>query len=209
MFDKIKIIWLGHSCFKIEYGGHSIVLDPYENVDGYPELSVSAGAVHASHGHDDHGCIQAVTLEKEEGNSPFKLTEIPCFHDSEGGALRGTNLITVIEVAGKRIAHFGDLGHMLSGEQIAAVGRCDVIMLPVGGFYTIDARGARQVVEDTDPTVVIPMHYRNGKYGFDVIAEVDEFLDLCADREIISMDSNTYEVDDSEKRRVVVLKFAK
>ncbi len=98
MSDRIKLTWHGHSCFKIEAKGHSAVIDPYTGVPGYPELSLSAGEVYTSHDHDDHGWVRAVRIEDEPGESPFKVTTVDCFHDPEGGALRGGNKITVFEV---------------------------------------------------------------------------------------------------------------
>lgn len=207
MSDRIKLTWHGHSCFKIEAKGHSAVIDPYTGVPGYPELSLSAGEVYTSHDHDDHGWVRVVRIEDEPGESPFKVTTVDCFHDPEGGALRGGNKITVFEVLGKRIAHLGDLGHQLGEEQVKSIGACDVILLPVGGTYTVDAREAKQVADVLDPAVIIPMHYRTGRYGFDVIAEPEEFLRLCTDRRIIREDTAVWEVDDSGERRVVLLKF--
>ncbi len=208
MAQKVTLTWYGHACFKIEYSGHSIVIDPYRDVTGYPELRLTAGAVTASHEHDDHGALDQVTVVREEGESPFRMETVSCFHDDAGGTLRGENRITVIEAGGKRIAHMGDLGHMLSEEQLAAVGRCDVMLIPVGGYYTVDAKGAKQVVDAADPAVVIPMHYRSGSYGYDVIAEPDEFLELCTDRKVIRAKGPVWEIDDSEERRAVLLQFA-
>lgn len=207
MSDRVKITWYGHSCFKIEAAGHSAVIDPYTDVPGYPELSLTAGEVYTSHGHDDHGWVQAVKIVEEAGESPFKISVVPCFHDPEGGALRGENKITIFEVLGKRIAHLGDLGHLLSEEQIKAVGKCDVILIPVGGYYTIDAQEAKKTADALDPCVIIPMHYRTGKYGFDVIAEPDEFLKLCKDHKVIYGEGPDWEIDDSDEKRVVLLKF--
>ncbi len=209
MSEKVTLTWYGHACFKIECGGHSLVMDPYRDVTGYPKLNLSAGTVMASHmQHDDHNAFDMVTITDEKGESPFRTETVDCFHDREGGSLRGKNKITIIEAGGKRIAHMGDLGHTLSEEQIAAVGKCDVMLIPVGGYFTVDAGEAKQIVDATDPIVVIPMHYRSGSYGYDVIAEPDEFLSLCSDRELIRQQGPVWEIDDSEERRVVLLKFA-
>ncbi len=208
MSDRVKITWFGHACFKIECGGHSIAIDPYREVPGYPELSLEAGSVCCSHTqHDDHGYTEAVRIVEEKGESPFSVRTVDCFHDPEGGALRGENKITIVEAAGKRIAHCGDLGHLLSEEQLRALGACDVMMIPVGGYFTVDAMGAKQIVDAADPIVVIPMHYRTGNIGFDVLTEVDEFLKLCTDRTIVSISGSDFEVDDSKERRTVVLEF--
>ena len=208
MSDRVKITWFGHACFKVECGGHSIAIDPYREVPGYPALSMEAGAVYCSHTHhDDHGYTEAVKIVEEAGESPISVSTVDCFHDPEGGSLRGKNQIVIVEAAGKRIAHFGDLGHLLSEQQLQAVGACDVILLPVGGYYTIDAAAAKQVADAVDPAVVIPMHYRRGNVGFDVLSELDDFLKLCTDRSVVFAGGSVFEVDDSKERRVVVLKF--
>lgn len=205
--DKIRLTWLGHSCFKIEYGGNTAVIDPYKDVPGYPSLSCSAGAVYTSHDHDDHGYTQAVRLVKEEGESPFKVTTINCFHDGERGALRGENRITVFEAGEIKIAHFGDLGHPLSADMTKKLKGLNVALIPVGGYYTIDGAQAYDVMKAIDPDVTIPMHYRKGQYGFDVISGPEEFLDLISDRKIEKSELDHIEIGASEEKRVVLLTF--
>ncbi len=205
--DKVKLTWLGHSCFKIEFGGHSAVIDPYKEVPGYPHLSCSAGAVYTSHDHDDHGYTQAVTLIKEEGESPFKITTVNCFHDGEQGALRGKNMITIFEAGGIKAAHFGDIGHLLSDDKIEKLKGLNAAMIPVGGYYTIDGAQAHDLMKAIDPDVTIPMHYRMGKYGFDVISGPEEFLDLISDRKIVKSESDHIEIGASEEKRAVLLTF--
>ncbi len=210
--EKVKITWLGHACFKVECEGHSLVIDPYNGVPGYPALSVKAGEVYASHTHhDDHGYFDAVQIVDEPGESPFSVKTIECFHDDKGGTLRGQNKITLIDAAGKRIAHFGDLGHMLDKDQIAAAGHVDAALIPVGGTYTIEAEGAKKLTDDIDPIVVIPMHYRKGIYGYDVIDEPDKFISLCSEgdgaRRFIEQGSNEFTLDDSDERRIILLRF--
>lgn len=176
--EDLRIIWHGHACFEFVCGERSAVIDPYREVPGYPALALEAGEIYASHSHhDDHGYFEAVKIIAQPGKSPFKVTTVDTFHDPEGGALRGKNKITVIEAGGVRLAHFGDLGHELSAEQLEAIKGIDIAMIPVGGFYTIDGIQAAELAGKIDAKIVIPMHYRRNGRGFDVISEPDVFLD--------------------------------
>lgn len=205
--DKIKITWLGHSCFKLECGGRSAVIDPYREVPGLPELRVEAGEAYKSHDHDDHGYLQAVTIVEEPGPSPFEVSTIPTFHDPENGTLRGDNNITVFKAGDLKIAHFGDLGHRLEDEKAEMLKGLDAALIPVGGFYTITGAEAYELVERIDPKVVIPMHYRKDGRGFDVITGPEVFLDLLKDRPIIMKDSDSVEISKDSERSAVMLEF--
>jgi len=178
---SITLTWLGHACFKLETAGYALVIDPYTKAQGYDEFQTPANAVICSHGHGDHAFKEAVRLENPEAESPFTITALPTFHDPEGGTLRGPNLIHLIECHGLRIAHCGDLGHRPDSETLAALGSLDVLMVPVGGHYTIDAATAHALAETLAPRVVIPMHYRRGALGFPVLAELNDFLALRGD----------------------------
>lgn len=205
--DTIQMTWLGHSCFKLECGGHTAVIDPYDEIPGLPLLHAEAGEVFKSHDHHDHGWLQAVTLVEEAGASPFEVTTYPTWHDDQQGALRGPNLITVFEAAGLKIAHFGDLGEPLSQELIDALQGLDAALIPVGGFYTIDGAQAYEIMEQLDPKLVVPMHFRRGDIGFDVIAEPEEFTKLVTDRPVIESDSNVICIGKDDEKRVVVMTY--
>ena len=172
----MKITCNGHSCFTFEADGFSLVIDPYEDgcVPGLPNLRLSADAVVCSHDHYDHNFTDAVTLSGR--TCPFKLSTVETFHDDTNGSQRGDNLIHIIEYGGVRVAHLGDLGHTLSQEQIESLSGLDAILIPVGGFYTIDAPTACAVADSIGAPVVIPMHFRHGARGFDVLSEVSDFL---------------------------------
>ena len=174
----MKITWYGHSCFLVETDSGSAVFDPYApgSVPGLTLPKLCADAVFCSHLHSDHSYAQGVTLT---GLKPsFAVTQIPTFHDEKHGALRGENTVTLIEAEGIRLVHLGDLGHELSREQIYALGRVDVLLVPVGGYYTIDAKAAHNVAVSLRAKIVIPMHYRGDGFGYGVIAENDAFLAL-------------------------------
>lgn len=203
----MTIQWLGHACFRLEAGGYSIVLDPYRDgmVPGLHALHATANEVLCSHQHEDHAYVQAISLMPAGTPSPFAVTAIESYHDDAQGTLRGTNAIHVLEANGIRACHLGDLGHPLSPTQIAAIGRLDVLMLPIGGHYTIDAPTAYGVAASLDARVVIPMHYRTEAFGFPVIGTLDAFLDLCEPIDYAAGD--TASIGPYEPPRVLVLAY--
>lgn len=203
----MKITWYGHACFKIENKGYEIAIDPYTGVPGYPELNITADAVFASHGHYDHNYFDAVKLNNDGKASSLNVSTIPCFHDEKQGALRGSNLITVFECkeCGAKVVHMGDIGHMLDEKQAAQIKGCDVLMIPVGGFYTIDADAAFELVKKINPTVIIPMHYRDDRKGIGNIGTVDPFLAKFPDAMINHYPDHTFELNKSTQPQVAVM----
>ena len=175
--NQVQIEYFGHACFRLTGLGQRIVLDPYEDgsVPGCPDLRLEAEYVYCSHGHHDHNAVQCVKLA--DGGAPkFTLTELETDHDDAGGAKRGKNTIRVFDFDGIRVAHFGDLGRPLTAAEADALRGLDCAMLPVGGFFTIDARQAAAIAADIRPRMVIPMHYRTATAGYDVIASIDDAL---------------------------------
>lgn len=177
----LKITWYGHACFKLETGEGSAIFDPYTpgSVPGLtlPE-ELFADAVFCSHLHKDHGYARAVHLSGSEPG--FRVERLHSFHDSQQGAVRGENLITVIEAEGKRIAHLGDLGHMPDSELLGKLKGLSVIMIPIGGYYTIDSKIATELVDILQPRITIPMHYRSDGFGHAVLSTADQFVAACA-----------------------------
>jgi len=189
----MKLTYNGHACFTLEHAGFRAVLDPFDgHVPGYPVPVQQAEAVYCSHGHGDHAYLEAVTLTGV-GENPFAVTEVMTCHDDCGGEKRGKNTVRVLEADGIRVCHLGDLGHMPTPEQLAAIGPVDLLLVPVGGYYTIDAVTANAVCAAIGPRAVVPMHYRRGKQGFDVIADVEDFLALRSD--VIRQGSNVLEIN--------------
>lgn len=176
----MKITWLGHSCFALESQGYRILLDPYEDgsVPGLEPLREKAHQVLCSHGHHDHCGVACVTL-LEGGASPFTVETMDTWHDGKAGALRGANTIHILSDGQCRVAHLGDLGCDLTPEQKGKLRHLDALLIPVGGHYTIDAHQAKALADQLSPAVVIPMHYRQGQVGYDVIGTVEEFTTLC------------------------------
>jgi len=183
--NEVSIKWLGHSMFLLTLDDKvKVVTDPFDKSVGYPIPDISADIVLVSHRHFDHDNVKAVKGKPEvvEGVGEravkgVKIKGIGAAHDEKGGALRGKDTIFVWELGGIRFAHLGDLGTMLSEAQIKEMGTIDVLFIPVGGFFTIDATVANQVVSALNPKVVIPMHYKTAVMGPSFpISGVDEFL---------------------------------
>ena len=200
----MKITWLGHSCFILESGGFRALLDPYHEVPGLPDTEAEADAVYCSHDHFDHGWTENVRLTSGKEN-PFTVREISTFHDDQGGALRGSNMVRTFTAEGLTVAHLGDLGHQLSASQLAEIGRCEAILIPVGGFYTIDAAQAKQAADAIGAGVVIPMHYRKGPVGFDVLGTLEDFLALYPREAVKTYPANTMSLTRETPRQVAVL----
>ena len=181
----MKLKWLGHSCFELTLDGGVLVTDPYDESVGYPPLRVRADAVLSSHDHFDHNYFAAVEGDPAIINSPAThracgatVTAAPSFHDEERGAKRGKNLIFTVEAEGLRIAHLGDLGHFPdTEEQKAALSDLDVMLIPIGGFFTIDTPTAVRLIEEFKPRCAIAMHFRNRYCGF-TVSDEKEFVRL-------------------------------
>lgn len=199
----MRISWLGHACFLVEQDDYRVVIDPYRDVPGFPDTSAEAEEVLCSHDHFDHNYRKGVTLHLRK-ESPFTVDTVDTFHDDQRGALRGSNRIHVLRAAGLTLVHLGDLGHPLSQTQAAKLRGCDVLFIPVGGTYTVDAAGAAAVVQQLQPRVVIPMHYRGKNFGFDNIAPVENFLALFP-TELVHHVGNALEVTADMPRQVAVL----
>lgn len=177
------IQWLGHACFAIQLQtGTTIITDPFDQSIGYPLPNLAADYITISHQHYDHNAVKTILGEpviiEKEGQYNFtevNIVGIPSFHDSDGGKKRGKNIIYIIEAEGLRLCHLGDLGHVLTLEQVKAIGDIDVLFVPVGGYFTIDHNQAAKIVEQLGPKCVIPMHYKTEYIDFP-ISGADEFL---------------------------------
>ena len=173
----MKIEYLGHACFLIE---GSLVIDPYKDgsVPGLEPLRVKAAKVICTHEHADHSGVECVELDG--GECGLRVQEVASFHDDAGGSLRGPNTIFVITSdSGEKLVHLGDLGHFPNNEQLAAISDADYLLIPVGGYYTIDAATAVKICEVARPKCIIPMHYRTDVSGYPELATADEFVRLC------------------------------
>lgn len=176
----MKITWIGHSCFRVEKDGYAVVIDPYQDgsVPGLSPVREKAQMVLCTHEHADHYGIASVTVEEKNGN-PFSVTELSTFHDDAEGALRGRTKMLILDDGENRIAHLGDIGCRPEQEQMEQLKNLDALLIPVGGYYTIDAKQAADLVRELAPRIVIPMHFRDDEAGtgYDVIGTVKEFTD--------------------------------
>jgi len=162
----LEVRWYGHSMWRVSNRDVTIVMDPFSNI-GYPmPQDLVADVVLVSHDHFDHNNVALVkgrpTVLRTAGTHHEKGVEfdlVPVWHDEQKGARRGANLLMRFDLEGRRFVHCGDLGHIPSREIIERLGRVDVLFVPVGGTYTIDAAGAAEVARLLNPTIVFPMHY--------------------------------------------------
>lgn len=181
----MEIRWLGHSSFLItDSKGFSILTDPYDKYVGKFFPFVSANIVITSHKHKDHSAVCEVQkYDKHIDNecdycyNGIKLKTFLRNHDDKGGVLRGKTLITKLNIDNITLCHMGDIGEDCTDELVALIGNIDVLMIPVGGTYTIDAHEAKKYIEKIKPKIVIPMHYKNKYCVFD-IDKVDSFVSL-------------------------------
>lgn len=179
------ITWHGHSCFKIvNQGGHlTIITDPFDKKIGLNPPRVSADIVTVSHDHYDHNNVKIIGDNPFVINSPgeyeikgVRINGCLSFHDTDEGKERGINNIYLIEIDKIRICHLGDLGQeKLTDKQLEAIGQVDILMIPVGGNYTIGAGQAAKISKQLEPYLIIPMHYKLPGLKID-LDDLEEFL---------------------------------
>ncbi len=209
---------MGHSQFLLEdAAGQRVVTDPFDASVGYPMNGVRADAVTVSHGHGDHSFVEKVAgspvVIRDAGTHmplpDVRITGIPSFHDGEGGKKRGTNLMMLIEADGLRILHCGDLGHLPDQRMLEAAGRVDLLLLPVGGFFTLDAAGAMEACRLFSPRMILPMHFRTAYNASWPIDDCAPFLKLCAEQGLAAEECDVLRVTAGDLKvqpRVCVLR---
>ena len=172
----MKIKWLGHSCFLLTAeSGARLLMDPFraDSHLSYKQVSERADIATVSHDHFDHNFIDALPVRPEvvkgAGEKAFKgikVKGVGVFHDDTGGNQRGSNTIFCVEIDKINVCHLGDLGHRLSGHELSAVGKVDVLLVPVGGVFTIGVEDANALCQDIKPHIAIPMHYKTERCQF-------------------------------------------
>jgi L-ascorbate metabolism protein UlaG (beta-lactamase superfamily) len=217
----MRLTYFGHSSFLLQAAdGTRVIFDPYRHgcFDGavkYGPIEEAADVVVASHTHDDHGATDTIpgaplvfVHPDSETVGAVRISGVHVAHDDAGGEKRGKNTIIVVDDGDVRVAHLGDLGHTLDAAAVQAIGEVDVLLIPVGGFFTIDHREAAKVVESLDPHIVVPMHYKTDKVDFP-ISGVEPFLKTQENVE--RKGGSTLEVTKATlpaKRSIVVLEHA-
>lgn len=183
----MDITYLGHSSFRIASKLATIITDPFDpKMVGLKYTSTTADIITISHDHEDHNFTPAITGVKKILSGPgeyeiggVSFIGLSTFHDGEKGAKRGKNTIFIIEADGLRLAHLGDLGHDLSEKDVNAIGEIDVLMIPVGGEYTLGPKEAATVARNIEPKIILPMHFKVDGLSDKVFAgieKVDAFI---------------------------------
>lgn len=213
------IEWYGHSCFRIALeNGKKIVTDPFDDTVGYDQPNIEADYVLESHQHHDHNCHKIIKgnyeLIQKSGVydlDGFSIKGYDTYHDKEAGAARGKDVIFTIHAEGIVVCHMGDIGLVPDKELYDKIGRVDILMIPVGGFFTIDAAEAFAVVEKLQPNITLPMHYRTLHYTDIRIDLIHPFLELATGHFDISRNGSnsiTITKDQLKKRsRITVLEY--
>ena len=171
----MKLRYYGHSCFSLQFDGCTVVTDPFDGSVGYPLCTAAADIALTSHDHFDHNAVQFLSGSPRRIQEPGRyslggldITGVASWHDPDQGAKRGPNTIFRIEGDGLRIVHLGDLGHALSAKQIAEIGPVDILMIPVGGYFTIDTPQAIEIVRQIRPRTAIAMHFKTPELDFPI-----------------------------------------
>lgn len=224
--EGITIRWYGQSCFLLTSPwGTRVLMDPVPIDIGYKPLPIKADVVTISHEHHDHTneklargsrrVIRGLNNTKDGWNpvdeavGDVRIQNVGVYHDDKNGAVRGLNSIFLFDTGGMRFAHLGDLGHLLDEAQLKAIGHVDVLLIPVGGFYTIDALQATKVINQIQPKlVVIPMHYKTDVLAIKALAPVDAFLK--GKKNVERLTTSLLQVDPiklGSKMKIIVLNY--
>ncbi len=210
----MKIQYLGHSCYVvIDEKGTKVLTDPYQKVGYEMPKGVCADVVTVSHGHFDHNFGEGVktdivlTATERFCKNGVEIYGVKSYHDPKKGALRGENIIYIYEMDGKRLCHMGDIGEECSAEIAQRIGKIDILFIPVGGTYTVDALGAKKYVDALRPKVVVPMHYKP-KDGTLDIDGISSFLSLYPDGQIVVRKEGEIEITEN-LRGIVYLERVK
>ena len=216
----MKITWAGQSCFQISTSSSkdesaNVVIDPFSEI-GLKDPRFEADILLSTHGHEDHSNIKGVKgnpfIIEGPGEYEIKgdfIQGINSFHDDKEGKERGNNTIFTIESESMKLCHLGDLGQkQLTDDQLEKIGTIDILMIPVGGVYTIDSSDAQKIIGQIEPKIVIPMHYElpNLKVKLD---SVSKFLKAMGKNSIEPQDKLTVKQSTLPKERemeIIVLK---
>ena len=216
--QQIQITWYGHACFLIKAAdGTTVLTDPIHMGAYKVPADVKPDVVTVTHEHGDHNQVDTVSGKPlvlrglKQGAKAFttvdqtvkgvRIYTVPSYHDKVNGAKRGLNAIFVYDIDGLRFVHLGDLGHCLTPIQIEQIGPVDVLMIPVGGKYTIFGADAHTVVEQLKPTrAVIPMHYKTAEAAF-LPYTAEDFVK--GKKEVLRVSGNVFVVDTKQPTKAM------
>lgn len=212
----MEIIYIGHSCFKIKGKEITMVIDPYDPKIGYKFPKQECDLVLTTHDHFDHHYLEGVSGYKLHIGTPGEyeisgvfINGIQAFHDDKEGAERGLDTMYLIDIDGFTVMHLGDLGTELTKEQMERISNVDVLLIPVGGKYTIDSEAASKVISSLEPGIVIPMHYKTDDLtGVEGLDPLSKFLDEMGVEGNVRKEEKlklTSRVDIPEETAVIVL----
>lgn len=203
--EPIRVRWHGHSCFEVASDEITVVTDPHDGKSlGIQPPKIRGDVVLVSHDHFDHAAIKVVTKPESRVITSgehvkiggLKVRGVETFHDVNEGQSRGGNIAFVFILEGCKFCHLGDLGHVLTKEQTRAIGKVDILFVPVGGVFTIDAAAAWEVVGMLKPAIIVPMHYRVGGLSLS-INDISTFLE-AADPDCVIKVGNAVEFSDAD-----------
>ena len=187
----MEISWLGHSCFLIKGKQATVITDPFDNIPGYSLGQPMVDIVTLSHQHPHHNFVVGVYGEPRviKGPGEYEITNvfitgIRTFHDAEGGRRRGKNTVYLIEIDDMRICHLGDLGHLLSSDQIEEMSDVDILLVPVGGVSTINAAMAAEIISLLEPKIAMPMHFKTEAVNLE-LEPLKQFLKEMGLKEVV------------------------
>lgn len=214
----MKIRYLGHSCFEITGNNHTtIITDPYTKVGYELPKGLTANYITVSHGHFDHAYVSAISgnakiIQDEQTflENGIEFKGVKTFHDAQNGQLRGENIVHIFTVDGITCCHLGDIGEPYFDEIAQKIGKIDVLFIPIGGTYTIDAIQAQKYAQKLAPKMVIPMHYKP-KDGCLDIQDEKAFLDLFDEKSIVRVDG-LYDLersDFSQEQKIIFMERVK
>jgi L-ascorbate metabolism protein UlaG (beta-lactamase superfamily) len=210
----IKIKWFGHSFWQIKSDEAVIITDPFTDIGYNMNISPTADIVLSSHDHFDHNNIELIAGDPIVIRKPGKYYEkgitiemFPTWHDKQKGKQRGSNLLMKFTIESKNFLHCGDLGHIPDENIISSLGKIDVLLVPVGGIFTIDAAEAHQLIDIIKPEIIFPMHYNTPALNFD-LAPLHEFLALFQDYK--KFKENEIELEDNffaADQQIIVMNY--
>ena len=216
----MQIFWKGQSCFQILTSKNkgeqtSIIIDPFSEEIGFELQKLEADILLTTHSHPDHNNIKAVSGNPFliSGSGEYEIKEIfirgiPAFHDGSRGKERGEITIYTIEAEDIRLCHLSDLGQAeLTSDQLEKIGSVDILMIPVGGVYTVDGKGAVKIISQIEPKITIPMHYQIPKLKYK-LEGVDKFLKILGLKTITPESRLSIKKKDlsEEEAKIIVLK---